>query len=516
MTIASRFRAGAYEIDLVSINFHGARVRVSLVDLESNDGPYCLVFSSRERKQALLVDREMESFVSFHDFGFSGFHPEEVHVSLIRLDPNDVIFTERCVLRCLPHVAFYRDASPDHHMGFFFRLYRPDLVSYGDAGATYPDRGVFLLSADVDQSLLPNQVRQLPASALSKLSAGNALLLIDQSHEGNPFNGEFATLLHQALSDLSIRADQVFFVNHTHKYREKYTEWADRLQLDDRINIFYANWYADGYFRTHSEFFASHGGIDQYVENQRYRAFSDTIRPRRYLSLNYTARPHRVLLMLEFMQRGMLDAGYVSFGGTRNSDQYKQNFYDMNGEGFIRHVGRPELLQLLPALDEMGAWTLDQSFRSGVEGEAIRMSATSPDEYFHDSYFSIVSESEFSSSDFMRVTEKAFKPLMRLHPSLFVGNYNTLGLLEDMGYKRFPEFFDNTYDGVEDARERHHLIIKELDRLNALSDQEIADNYRASWPVLEHNLYTGHAYIEHGIKDRSSVILNAMLERLRR
>ncbi|TWD48664.1 hypothetical protein FB480_108149 [Agrobacterium vitis] len=468
-----------------------------------------------ERRILQRVEGFGEFFVSFHDFSFSGFRDEFINISVNSVSPPVVVYVGDHIINRLPHAAFYTDLYHDHHQGYFFRMIRPDLVSYGKLGNGYSDRGVVVMSANVDQFMLPMQIAQLHGPALDKLKAKQALLLIDQSHEGNPFDAELMIQIHHALQNLNVDEDLVFFINHTFEYSKIYNNWASEAGIVKRINIHYSNWYADGYFAKQVEFYDKQGGVDRYVEQQRFSAFSDVTRPKKFLALNYTPRPHRVLLMLELLQRNYLEAGFISFGGTRHADQYKNNFYDVEGEGFLWSMGKGELASYLPELDRMGACTLDEPFQSGLMGEAIRMSATSPDDFFANSYFSIVTESEFMSSDFMRVTEKTFKPIMRLHPFIPIGNYNTFGMLEDFGYKRFDNFFNSKFDEIKDAKQRFEMIMIEIDRLISMTDREIAELYMDTWDVLEHNLYTGYDYATSGMRRHNDRLLGAMIKKLR-
>lgn len=515
LSVISSFETEYFSVQFNSINFHGARITVHASRVTTgHDNAFFLIFSNRSKNIFFETGEPGDHFVDFGKFGFSGFFDEEVNVSLVSIRPHRVLDERPCRIRRLPHAAFYQDLHPDHHQSYFFKAFRPDLVSYGKVGDRYSTNGIFVLSADVDQARLPDEIRKIEGVALDRLRHSQALLLIDQSHEGNPFSSDFMYEMHSELKRVGIREDLVFFLNHTHGYADLYSKWFQDSEFSSRINIFYSNWYSDGYFLKQKDFFDSFGGIDAYVQDQRFRAFSDIVRPKRFMSLNYTPRGHRVMLMLELLQRGYLNAGYVSFGGTKNADQYKSNFYESDGVGFLRSMGRADLIEHLPVLDEMGAWTLDQSFQAGVFGEAIRMSATSPDKHFENSYFSIVTESEFFSSDFMRVTEKSFKPIMRMHPSIFIGNYNTLGLLEDLGYKRFDGFFDNGYDLMTDAPARFAAAMQEIARLMEMSSEELASIYRRSWDVLEENIYNGHDYILSGLRRHNSTLLNAMIGKL--
>jgi len=116
--------------------------------------------------------------------------------------------------------------------------------------------------------------------------------------------------------------------------------------------------------------------------------------------------------------------------------------------------------------------------------------------YFRDSYFSIVNETVFYPhetfvlADLFKSTfmsEKTWKPIMAKHPFVIVGNWNTLGMLQTLGYKTFHPYIDETYDQRVDEYTRMEMVWEQIERLINMSDEEWLLLLKKIGPIVEHN-----------------------------
>ena len=92
-------------------------------------------------------------------------------------------------------------------------------------------------------------------------------------------------------------------------------------------------------------------------------------------------------------------------------------------------------------------------------------------EFFESSRFSLVQETEMSFLS-NRYTEKTYKCFWMKHPFILAGNYQTLKLLRQDGFKTFHPYIDESYDDIKDRNERISEIIKQVKILCNKSDQE--------------------------------------------
>ena len=56
-----------------------------------------------------------------------------------------------------------------------------------------------------------------------------------------------------------------------------------------------------------------------------------------------------------------------------------------------------------------------------------------------------------------------------------------------MGFKTFPEFFDESYDEIENPKKRMNTIVKEIKKICSLSKEEIHNKYYSIFDKLEYN-----------------------------
>ena len=87
------------------------------------------------------------------------------------------------------------------------------------------------------------------------------------------------------------------------------------------------------------------------------------------------------------------------------------------------------------------------------------------DAYYQSSLINIVTETNFIDSDIFN-TEKIFKPMVHRQPFIVIGPYKTLENLRNMGYKTFSDFWDESYDNIEDPIERLIKIVELCKEIN--------------------------------------------------
>lgn len=126
----------------------------------------------------------------------------------------------------------------------------------------------------------------------------------------------------------------------------------------------------------------------------------------------------------------------------------------------------------------------------------------SPAKHYKETYFSLVSETRFGLTSttinsagppgeyFNRpffITEKTFKPIAYFHPFVIVGPVGMLQYLRDEGYQTFPEMFDESYDTIEDDKERFNKICEVVNEFCKKPKEEKQQLYNSVRDKLIHN-----------------------------
>lgn len=79
---------------------------------------------------------------------------------------------------------------------------------------------------------------------------------------------------------------------------------------------------------------------------------------------------------------------------------------------------------------------------------------------YKQSYISIISETEVDSGTLF-FSEKTFKPIVAGHPFISMNGKHSIKTLQNLGYKTFNKWWDESYDEIDDWRER----VLEISRL---------------------------------------------------
>ncbi|RJQ55221.1 MAG: hypothetical protein C4526_04040 [Nitrospiraceae bacterium] len=93
---------------------------------------------------------------------------------------------------------------------------------------------------------------------------------------------------------------------------------------------------------------------------------------------------------------------------------------------------------------------------------------------------------------------------------IHVGAPHLLAFLRSKGFQTFSPYIDESYDNIEEPAERLEAIFKEIDRLCAMSLDDIHDLYCKLWPRLLHNFY----HFQNCTKEIAKAEINNILEKI--
>jgi len=110
-----------------------------------------------------------------------------------------------------------------------------------------------------------------------------------------------------------------------------------------------------------------------------------------------------------------------------------------------------------------------------------------PYNIYNSSYVSLVSETTVSVADIFFVSEKIAKPLLVGQPFLVYGCQYFLQYLKEIGFCTFGNWFDESYDLIEDNDLRARAIVKSLHAFSQLTDSIKQSALKEMAPITEHN-----------------------------
>jgi hypothetical protein len=98
-------------------------------------------------------------------------------------------------------------------------------------------------------------------------------------------------------------------------------------------------------------------------------------------------------------------------------------------------------------------------------------------ELFLDSCINLVTESSFELNELF-ISEKILKPIINYQPFIVFSSYGYLKHLKTYGFKTFSDFWDESYDDIENPNRRFFALLKLVRSLNDKSIDELNELYK--------------------------------------
>jgi hypothetical protein len=308
---------------------------------------------------------------------------------------------------------------------------------------------------------------------ISEYNSGKRHFMFECFGEG--VSSEVIVKIHRCTDELVVQYPdlKVYFLTGTIDGERSYHSICATEQLNPYINVLACNYFLHINPKSYPNY-----DIDYAISN----------REKNFVCLNKVHRQHRIDL-LELMLREQLI-----------NDKCYYSFYDsaLSSEGVLQNLPVLEY----PYINNNSEFikTLRLNFDdTRLNPIDIREADL---ELFVNSYFSIVTETLFHSSDYLFlkgkhhisdvhpgifITEKTTKVLALKHPFILASVPNMLPALRNAGYKTFHPFIDETYDTIEDDDLRLVYVVNEVKRLCSQTDSEWLDWLKNIKPIVEHN-----------------------------
>ena len=291
---------------------------------------------------------------------------------------------------------------------------------------------------------------QIPTNARTDIASGACNLLFDVSNEGQPLLTEWFAALKRDLLVAGIPLERTIFLQQNRSLERDYHDWVGPTGEPSMTIMTY------DHFARRMIGLLAQGEPDHHLPRAQ--------RSRRFTCLNYMPRPGRTSFVSWLVGKGYAAAGYLSFAGFEIAKWNNDTpvMYEWFPDAEVMKAGFEELLHRVPLQLDLD-----------VGDNRIPEYDVGPIDAYNDSYFSIVTESEQSSGELERITEKVIKPMAMMHPFVVVGNPNSLALLRQYGFRTFDGFLDETYDTILDPRERMRLVLEQVERLLTMPIDEL-------------------------------------------
>lgn len=214
-----------------------------------------------------------------------------------------------------------------------------------------------------------------------------------------------------------------------------------------------------------------------------------------YCCINGTQRSGRVLMLCELEDRALLDKGITSWNFTFND-------HEINLE--IEYGEPIEYLPLLCSrsfvndclyLNAQGRkifslhsnkFLNNKKVHTLITGEPNDTATRWQPSFLQHALAYVVTETMVNYPHPF-LTEKTFKGFLTKRPMLIYSAPGTLAYLKQLGFKTWSNFWDESYDNIQDDYNRLHAIASIIEGLSKLTTHELQDICYKMQDVLEYN-----------------------------
>ena len=296
-------------------------------------------------------------------------------------------------------------------------------------------------------------------------------LILDFSAEGTPHHSWFFPI-HRMIKKYKIKSSNVYFISMDMKLGENYDIWSEKLNLP-KINIIGLNYLVE--YLTSVILKKKKFPIEDFKV--------DKIREKKFTCLNGAYRENRIIIVSELFRNGLDKDGYISLLGNYGEDPLTEWEIDNVDKDLIKYY-MDNVYPRLPIVVDL---------EKDVELIEPYIGHSYIHEMYTNSYFNIVTETSYNFDstaiigNSIFLTEKTYRAIFGMQPFIVVSNPGFLKFLKSIGFKTFPEFFDESYDEIENPIERMSTIVNEIKKICSLSLEELHDRYYNIFDKLEHN-----------------------------
>ncbi len=192
---------------------------------------------------------------------------------------------------------------------------------------------------------------------------------------------------------------------------------------------------------------------------------------------------------------------------TLGYNQYQPQRNQLHAFLLLMHKERPHRDQVLQVLEPLLENSLYSYVSKGITiaGDKEYSMGGGWYNYFNPSWynsscFSVVVESYLRSPT--EVSEKIFKPLAYYHPFVVYGSAGSLAYLHQQGFETFDNLFDESYDAVEDEKQRFDAVTDQIFTAynNWLQGDLVIDTKTQDKLQHNHQLFFDYTKVINGIE----------------
>jgi len=206
-------------------------------------------------------------------------------------------------------------------------------------------------------------------------------------------------------------------------------------------------------------------------------------------------RSYRMALTARFIDLGIAELGDISFHGT-----YHDCLAEITDANTELAVQEQDLISKTLTKHKLPL-SLD---RYPINGDSSAYCGVHTYRLWQKALWHVVNETVFYDSK-LHLTEKIFKPVVCSRPFILVAAPGNLAYLRSYGFMTFSRWIDESYDDEPDYSKRLDMIAHEVQKLCALSPQQLNQMHQDMKETLNYNK-------QHFFGDFKRIIIDEMVD----
>lgn len=310
----------------------------------------------------------------------------------------------------------------------------------------------------------------VPDSVLEDILHGNAILALNYSREGfTDINWDrlFAAVL-------PIPKEKIIYITSVYD--------TTKLEADSGIKCYYTN-----FWETLLQRICQTGSSYSFTDpDAGWKQFNKQIklieqkynRSKMFTTYNRRPREHRLALLGDLKNKNLLHNAIYSWGGKFETDYDTNTLCRTVNKQFFDGNDESKMYQYLIEIN-------DKIVEHDVSLDINPAFVFNWDHIFNTNFQLITETNADSDSTFL--SEKSFKPFASGQPFVMWGDVYTVNALRESGYDTYDHWINHSYDTETDNAKRLQMVIKEVERLCAITESDWLDMLYDMLPTIVKN-----------------------------
>jgi hypothetical protein len=194
------------------------------------------------------------------------------------------------------------------------------------------------------------------------------------------------------------------------------------------------------------------------------------------------SRVYRSLFIGELIKRNLIDYGHISYSAECPvHGDYKVNIQNAVTEQLIDQDYANSIIEQLKKIPN--GLRIDNVDSTYIKNDSMTLG---PIHKLMESFVYVVTETCFWDSK-KHLTEKIFKPIVAKQPFILLGCAHNLKYFKEYGFKTFDQWWDESYDDINDPVERLKAVVNIIEKLCQLDLNTLESMLKEMKDVLDYN-----------------------------